>query len=331
MNIDIINWQKELLNHENSLKEFTINFLSYEEDLKNSFSILEELKNKIDEIKKEVDKSNDLIKLSEDNLKEKELLLVAANSYIEASVLQYYERFSEDITTDYENFSDDNFHPKKAKEEISSIDKKLDQLGPINLNAKNDYAEVEERYSFLSGQRSDLEESINDILSFINETNETTSKIFEATFKSVQEKFKYVFSILFGKGEANLTLTDSQDLLSSGVEIYIQPLGKKLQNMSLLSGGEKALTALTLLFALFLHKPTPFCFLDEVDAPLDDANVERYTSMVKTLSDKTQFILITHNHNTMAIADSLYGVSMQEDGVSSVLSVELLQSLNAGR
>ena len=120
-------------------------------------------------------------------------------------------------------------------------------------------------------------------------------------------------------------------MLISGVEIYIQPPGKKLQHMGLLSGGEKALAAMTLLFGLFLHKPTPFCFLDEVDAPLDDANVDRYISMVKALSEKTQFILITHNHNTMSVADSLYGVTMQEYGVSKILSVKLEQAVKAGR
>ena len=183
----------------------------------------------------------------------------------------------------------------------------------------------------LTCKRADLETSIADITSFINETDATTAYMFKTTFGAVREKFIEVFHILFGNGEAELKLTEPDNLLSSGVEIYIQPPGKRLQHMGLLSGGEKALTAMTLLFAIFLQKPTPFCFLDEVDAPLDDANVERYSGMVRALSDKTQFILITHNHNTMSIADSLYGVTMQEYGVSSLLSVRLEQVAHAGR
>ena len=149
--------------------------------------------------------------------------------------------------------------------------------------------------------------------------------------KQQSECLKKHLTLLKINGEAELKLTDPDNMLISGVEIYIQPPGKRLQHMGLLSGGEKALTAMTLLFALFLQRPTPFCFLDEVDAPLDDANVERYVGMVKALSDKTQFILITHNHNTMSIADSIYGVAMQEYGVSTILSVTLEQMARAGR
>ncbi len=331
LNIDKISWEKDLANLEENLTKCVKDLLSYEESLSNSFKDMEFYHNKIIELKKEVDNHNKVIKETEEEIKQKEISIASVNSYIEAISTQYFEKFNIDISTHYEDYKDDGFQPKKAKDEISSIDKRLEELGPINLNAINDYNEAEERYNFLSGQRKDLEESISDILVFINETNDATSKMFATTFKSVQEKFKEVFHILFGKGEASLSLTEPENMLMTGVEIYIQPPGKKLQNMSLLSGGEKALAAMTLLFALFLHKPTPFCFLDEVDAPLDDANVERYTSMVKALSDKTQFILITHNHNTMSIADSLYGVTMQEEGISQVVGVELEQSDQAGR
>ncbi len=129
--------------------------------------------------------------------------------------------------------------------------------------------------------------------------------------------------MLFGNGNCDLKLTDPNDILSSGVEIFVQPPGKKLQNMNLLSGGEKAMSACTLLFALFLYRPTPFCFLDEIDAPLDDNNIDRFTRIVKTLSADTQFVIISHNQKTMAEADSLYGITMQEPGVSRILSVTM--------
>lgn len=331
LNVDKISWINQLEKLDLSLQNTTKDLLQYEDDLSKSFTDIETLKNNIEELKHLVDKYNNIIKSLEEDIKQKEISLASVNSYIESISTQYLEKFNIDIIDNIDDYVDDGFNPKKAKEEIASLDKRLEELGPINLNAVNDYNEVEERYTFLSGQRDDLEESINDINEFINETNSATSKMFSTTFKSVQEKFKEVFHILFGKGEASLSLTEPENLLTTGVEIYIQPPGKKLQNMSLLSGGEKALAAMTLLFALFLHKPTPFCFLDEVDAPLDDANVERYTSMVKALSDRTQFILITHNHNTMSIADSLYGVTMQEEGVSQVVGVELAHSENAGR
>ncbi len=331
INRDEAAWKSELASLEDELTESGKALLSLEEALKDSLREQDEIKSRIEEIKLQTEKRNNIIKTVEEEIKQREVSLASVGSFLEAISGQYSEKFGSDINFDYERHAEDNFQPKKVKEEINRIEAQLEELGPINLNALNDYNEAEERYAFLSGQRTDLEGSVADITSFINETDEATVRMFEATFGSVKEKFVEVFHILFGNGEAELRLTEPDNLLSSGVEIYIQPPGKKLQHMGLLSGGEKALTAMTLLFALFLQKPTPFCFLDEVDAPLDDANVERYTGMVKALSDKTQFILITHNHNTMAIADSLYGVTMQEYGVSSILSVKLEQVAQAGR
>ena len=282
-------------------------------------------------IRRNAENVNSSIKELDDEVRKYELDLAGVTSVLEASASSYMDKYGIDISQDYLSHAEKEKEPRRIKEEMNRIENKLDELGPINLNAMNDYKEAEERYKFLTDQRSDLEGSIDDINSFINETDEATVRMFEETFNSVKDKFVEVFHILFGNGEAELKLTDPDNMLTSGVEIYIQPPGKKLQHMGLLSGGEKALTAMTLLFALFLQKPTPFCFLDEVDAPLDDANVERYVGMVKALSDKTQFILITHNHNTMSIADSIYGVAMQEYGVSTILSVTLEQVARAGR
>lgn len=331
LTVDALNWNNELTALKDKLNEIAKETLTCEEEVKNAAVKLEEMRDKIDELRKNAENINSSIKELDDEVRKYELDLAGVTSVLEASAVTYMDKYGIDISADYLSHAEKDKDPRRIKEEMNRIENKLDELGPINLNAMNDYKEAEERYKFLTDQRSDLEGSIDDINSFINETDEATVRMFEETFNSVKDKFVEVFHILFGNGEAELKLTDPDNMLTSGVEIYIQPPGKKLQHMGLLSGGEKALTAMTLLFALFLQKPTPFCFLDEVDAPLDDANVERYVGMVKALSDKTQFILITHNHNTMSIADSIYGVAMQEYGVSTILSVTLEQVARAGR
>ncbi|HKJ89301.1 MAG TPA: chromosome segregation protein SMC, partial [Gammaproteobacteria bacterium] len=157
----------------------------------------------------------------------------------------------------------------------------------------------------------------------IAKINRTTRKRFRETFELVNAKFQEVFPRLFRGGRAELQLTDEQDLLETGIEIIVQPPGKKLQNVNLLSGGEKALTAVALIFSIFMIKPSPFCLLDEVDAPLDDANIGRFNEMVREMTDISQFIIITHNKRTMEIADTLFGVTMEEPGVSKLVSVRI--------
>ena len=331
LNVDEIKWNEELELLKEKLDNLSKDVLSLEDEVRNAALLLDEMRQNIEDIRNKAESINAEIKTGDDEVRKYELDLAGITSVLEASAAQYMEKYGIEISHDYLTYADREREPRKIKEEMNRIESRLDGLGPINLNALNDYRDAEERHKFLTDQRSDLEGSIDDINSFINETDEATIRMFEETFNSVKDKFVEVFHILFGNGEAELKLTDPDNMLISGVEIYIQPPGKKLQHMGLLSGGEKALTAMTLLFALFLQKPTPFCFLDEVDAPLDDANVERYVSMVKALSDKTQFILITHNHNTMSIADSIYGVAMQEYGVSTILSVTLEQVARAGR
>ena len=205
----------------------------------------------------------------------------------------------------------------------SELQKSIDDMGEVNLMAIDEFREMEERFSFLSGQKEDLEESMNALQKAIQRINRTTRKRFLETFELVNEKFQQVFPRLFCGGHAELRLTDEEDLLSTGLEIVVQPPGKKLQNVSLLSGGEKALTAVALIFSIFLIKPSPFCLLDEVDAPLDDANIGRFNEMVREMSAGSQFIIITHNRATMAVADTLYGVTMEEPGVSKLVSVRL--------
>jgi chromosome segregation protein len=199
----------------------------------------------------------------------------------------------------------------------------LDEMGEVNLMAIEECAGMEERFNFLMSQKDDLEESLRGLQQAIQRINRTTRQRFLETYNLINAKFQEVFPRLFCGGQAELRLTDEEDLLETGIEIIVQPPGKKLQNVTLLSGGEKALTAVALIFSIFLIKPTPFCLLDEVDAPLDDANIGRFNEMVREMSAISQFIIITHNKATMQVADTLYGITMEEPGVSRVVSVRL--------
>ena len=210
------------------------------------------------------------------------------------------------------------------RERLEELKGQAERMGAINLTAIEEYDELARRHTFLGEQKADLEASLADLRSAIVKINRASRERFRETFDRVNEKFQQVFPRLFAGGRAGLVLTqeDAGDQ-EAGVEIFAQPPGKKLQNVNLLSGGEKALTAVALVFAIFLVKPTPFCLLDEVDAPLDDANVGRYNDIVREMAHHSQFILITHNKRTMEMVDTLYGVTMEEPGVSKLVSVRL--------
>ena len=210
-----------------------------------------------------------------------------------------------------------------AEETIASLQSKVDSLGTVNLLAIEEYQELKQRYDFLLAQQKDLDDARSSLMEAIRKINQTTKQLFEDTFKQVQETFKQYYQILFRGGEARIFLIDETHPLESGIDIVVRPPGKKLQNMSLLSGGEKALTAVALLFALFKIKPSPFCLLDEIDAPLDEANIDRFLTVLRTFTDQSQFIIITHNRKTIAMGDSLYGVTMEEPGISKIVSVKV--------
>jgi len=200
----------------------------------------------------------------------------------------------------------------------------VERMGEVNLMAIEESAELQQRYDFLTTQKADLESAMSRLETAINKINHASRKRFREVFDTVNAKFQEVFPHLFGGGKAHLALTDESDLLETGVEIIANPPGKKMmQNLELLSGGEKALTAVSLLFAIFLVKPSPFCVLDEVDAPLDDANVGRFNHAVREMTDQAQFIIVTHNQRTMEIADRLCGITMEESGVSKLVAVNL--------
>jgi chromosome segregation protein len=212
--------------------------------------------------------------------------------------------------------------PESYAGRAAGLREKITSLGEVSLAALDEYTELTERHNFLVAQKADLEKSVEELFEAIARINRTTRERFQKTFEEIDRKFRETFPKFFNGGRAELRLSDENDVLESGIEIVAQPPGKKLQNIMLLSGGEKALTATAFIFSVFLIKPSPFCLLDEVDAPLDDANVERFNGFVKEMSKMSQFILITHNKRTMEVADTLYGVTMEEPGVSKTVSVE---------
>ena len=204
---------------------------------------------------------------------------------------------------------------------VQELRDKLERMGQVNVLAVEQAQEFEERHTFLTAQRQDLLDSISELDQAIRKIDRASRERFQEAFQIINQHFGEMFKQLFGGGTGGLSLLDEEDLLESGIDIMAQPPGKRLQNVLLLSGGEKALTAIALLFAIFQYKPSPFCILDEVDAPLDDANIGRFVSMLEGLKEQTQFVLITHSRKTMSIADQLYGVTMEEPGVSKLVSV----------
>lgn len=213
----------------------------------------------------------------------------------------------------------------EEQEKLAELRNKIQEMGAVNLGTLEEYEELSTRYEFMTKQHEDLTRSIAELEEAITKINSTTRKKLRDAYEELNAKFGEVFRTLFGGGRAELVLTDENNILESGIDIIAQPPGKKLQNIHLLSGGEKALTALSIQFASFLIKPTPLCILDEADAPLDESNTERYSKMLDELASHTQFIVVTHNRTTMGVARHLYGITMEEAGVSKVISMQLAE------
>ena len=214
----------------------------------------------------------------------------------------------------------------ELKKNCGTVKEEIKELGNVNVNAIDDYKEVSERFAFMDGQKNDLQEAEAALKNVIQELDGGMKKQFREQFQLIQKEFDKAFKELFGGGRGTLELIDEEDVLESGIRIISQPPGKKLQNMMQLSGGEKALTAIALLFAIQNLKPSPFCLLDEIEAALDDSNVVRFAKYLHKLTEHTQFIVITHRRGTMNAADRLYGITMQEKGVSTLVSVSLIEN-----
>jgi chromosome segregation protein len=224
------------------------------------------------------------------------------------SLIDYHDRPLPDQTT------------RARIDELTSV---VERMGEINLTAIEEYEERSKRHEYLVGQKEDLEKALSQLDQAIRQMNRESRKLFRDTFDEINTRFQAMFPRMFGGGRAELRLTDTENLLETGIDIIAMPPGKKLTSIELMSGGEKALTAVALIFAIFQYKPSPFCLLDEVDAPLDEANIGRYCDMIRAMTSRSQFIVISHSKATMESADVLYGVTMETPGVSKIVSVEL--------
>ena len=211
----------------------------------------------------------------------------------------------------------------KTQKQVNSIRTDIRNLGSVNVDSIEEYKTTKERYDFMCEQRVDLEDTMSKLRKIISEMTNTMKEQFKKQFAIINKNFQEVFKELFGGGTASLKLEDEENILECGIEINVQPPGKKLQNMMLLSGGEKAFTAISLLFAILKINPAPFCVLDEIEAALDDVNVFRFAEYLKKFSKETQFLVITHRKGTMEVADTVYGVTMEENGISKLLSMRL--------
>jgi chromosome segregation protein len=250
--------------------------------------------------------------------------LVLERQHLEADIR---DRFDAELRSLIVDYHDRGLSGPTERERVKELKQVLARMGEVNLTAIAEYEEVSTRFEYLTRQRDDLEDALTQLQDAIDKIDATTKERFAETFLAVDEMFQKLFPRLFAGGQARLVLTDPSDMLTTGVDILAQPPGKKVSSLELLSGGEKALTAVSLIFGIFLIKASPFCLLDEVDAPLDEANVGRFCDLVRELSQRTQFIIITHNKRTMEIADRLYGVTMQQRGVSKLVSVNLRRAV----
>ena len=223
-------------------------------------------------------------------------------------------------------FKEDDILNDDIPKVIENLKTEIKKLGNVNVNAIDEYREVAERYELMKTQHEDIIEAESQLVKIIEDLDTGMRRKFEEKFKLISEQFDIVFKELFGGGSGKLEIEEDVDLLEASISVISQPPGKKLQNMMQLSGGEKALTAISLLFAIQNLKPSPFALLDEIEAALDDSNVERFAKYLHKLSDRTQFIVITHRKGTMVCADRLYGITMQEKGVSTLVSVNLIGS-----
>lgn len=247
-------------------------------------------------------------------------------SRLEADLENLQQNIWEEYELSYANaleYRDETLDPSEITQETKTLKKRLSDLGEVNVNAIEEYKKVKERYEYLTEQRDDLIRAKEDLTELIQDLTQTMERRFVEEFAVINEHFTKVFFELFGGGKAQLILEDASDALECGIEIVAQPPGKKLQRLSLLSGGERALTAIAILFAILRHKPTPFCVLDEIETALDDHNVERYAQFLRDFSHQTQFVVITHRKGTMNSSHVLYGIAMEERGVSKMVSVSL--------
>jgi chromosome segregation protein len=313
-------------NEEQSIIDVYYDAVREKEDLERIVSSLTKkitsINENIDEIENAYKKANEHLFKKQNNLKELEIKVNRLDVKLDMLLNTLNEEYTmtfEKAKKEYILVIDEN----EARKKVNSLKSTIRDLGVVNIAAIEEYERVSKRYEFLINQKNDLFKAENTLLNIIKEMDLIMKEEFETTYKAISEEFKVVFRELFGGGEAHLKLTNPDNILETGIDIIALPPGKKLQHISLLSGGEKALTAISLLFSILRVRPVPFCILDEVEAALDDVNVEGFSKFLKQFKDRTQFIVITHKKKTMEYVDTLYGITMQESGVSKLVSVKL--------
>jgi chromosome segregation protein len=320
--------ENEILGRENEITR-------KEEELKSSILLIDELKGRVSVMREALDTESAELSVLEERQKgsfseldalRKELSQVEVKNKESSLELKYIiDEINRTYSVDIETVEITDEVSQEEEERLPQLKEKLQSIGPVSLGTLEEFEELKTRFDFLKKQQDDLLTAISSLEETIQKINNSTKQRLTEAFEALNIKFKEVFNTLFGEGKAELILTEG-DILESGIEIIAQPPGKKLKNLTLLSGGEQALTALSLLFAGFMVKPTPMCLLDEVDAPLDESNTERFSALLMELSKKIQFITITHNRRTMEAAEYIYGITMEEPGVSNVVSMHLAEA-----
>lgn len=314
---------------EKEIKEWESRLIEFNEKSKALVKNIAEMTSKRKEIEEKIlDRKNISRKDEEELNRVTERIGTQEKSTVEvmfkkSSVEDYlwveYEKKIEDL----KKISVDTTQYGDLQNELTEVKKKIQALGPINNLAIEEFKDLKKRFEYYINQRQDIEDARGDILSVIDDINQTSVEMFLETFKEIQKNFSQVFKQLFEGGDGQLVMNEPENILESGIDIIVRPPGKKTKNINLLSGGERALTAIALLFATYMVKPSPFCFLDEIDAPLDEENIGRFVRMLREFARSTQFIIVSHNKKTMSIGESIYGVTMEEPGVSKVVSLQM--------
>ena len=299
-----------------------------------------QLRKNLDELEKGINLRNKDALKKEKNLKDSMSRLAVIQSAVERAQVELttvkteirnlFENFREKHSRDLKEFEDRMFEIpediKSQREALAKVREKLKDLGHVNLMAPEEFAEVKERYDFLEGQLEDLRKAREDLNSITKQIRIESSELFLSTYEKIKKNFHVTFRRLFGGGRAELKLIDSDNVLTSGIEIFAQPPGKRLENITLLSGGERSMTAVALLFATYMVRPSPFCILDEIDAALDESNVGRFVNMLIEFANTSQFIVITHNKKTVAGAQTMLGITMEESGISKIIAIRVDKS-----
>jgi len=312
---EIENLNNEIIKFSSKTSDFSKSITKIEENINSIKQQISNLKVKNNKIQENINELNNKLNNIRDSIS-------SANTTIkdlENTLFDEYDVRIEDVL----NKVPENIDIKTLKENIEKLKIEIRNLGNVNLRAEEEFKDVEQKYNFNLQQKEDLIKAKNDLLSIISESNKESTRLFLETFNKINENFHYIFRRLFGGGKAEIVLEDPENPLESGIIINVQPPGKKLKSINWLSGGERDLSSIALLFSIFLVKPSPFCAFDEIDAELDEENTRKFISLTKEFSQSVQFILISHNPNTIANVDYLYGVSMEEKGISKIVSLEL--------